>query len=53
MNTKKKIKTKKRGFDTVKFFRKVKTDIAKETYGVTYEQLKARYDAIPDINCKE
>jgi hypothetical protein len=37
------------GFDTVKFFRKVKTRLSKKLYGMTYEQLRAHYDSVPDI----
>lgn len=35
---------KEKEFDTVKFFRKVKEQIAKETKGMTFDELKAYID---------
>jgi len=46
---KKKTKPKKKGFDTVKFFRKVKRKISKEIYGMNYQQLRAYFDAHPPL----
>ena len=46
---KKDIKKTKKGFDTVKFFRKVKTRLSKKLYGMTYDQLKAYLDAVPPV----
>jgi len=34
------LQTKEKEFDTVKFFREVKEKIAKETQGMTFEELK-------------
>jgi hypothetical protein len=42
-------KKRKKDFDTVKFFRKVKTEISNETYGMTYEQLKDYFSKTPRI----
>jgi hypothetical protein len=37
----------KKSFDTVKFFRKVKTQLSKKLYPMTFEELDAYYEKIP------
>ena len=39
METKIKIKEKKKAFDTVKTFRKIKEEISKDIWGLSYDEL--------------
>jgi hypothetical protein len=38
-----------KGFDTVKFFRKVKNKISREISGMNEEQIRQYFDAAPKI----